>query len=78
MNAIFIALILGAAIAVILSFMRSREDADKGAGTYVVKVMIVACPVIYLGLTYLAANGGVQAGGGGSASLAMNTGYPDF
>lgn len=81
MNSILVAIILGIVIALLLSVMRSRDDADKGTAAYVIKVMIVACPVIYLGLTYLAANGGVQAGGaatGGSSTLAMNTGYPDF
>ncbi len=73
MNNLLVALILGFLSAIVLTVTRSREDADKKASSYIVKVMIVVCPIIFLGLTYITTNT-KQSGG----SLEMRTGNPDF
>lgn len=81
MNSLVAAVILGIIISGLMAVMRSRDDADKGTGAYIVKAMIITIPVIYLGLTYLSANGGMTGGGNigaSSSSLEMRTGIPDF
>ena len=79
MNSLVAAGIVGIVISLLLGVMRSRDDGEKGMGAYVVKVLIIVCPVLYLAFTYMSANGGMTGGGGGaSSSLEMRTGYPDF
>lgn len=84
MNSLVAALIIGVIIALLLGIMRSREDADKGMGAYMIKVLIIVCPVLYLAFTYISSNGGMTGGSGGSSGMGagcgldMRTGYPDF
>lgn len=77
MNVLLVSLLLGFCIGVVMVVTRSRDDADKAPGAYIVKCMIVVCPIIFLGLTYISIdNGGNTPSGGGS--LEMRTGIPDF
>lgn len=75
---------MGLVIAIVLGVTRSRDDADKGIGAYIVKTMIVVCPVIYLGLIVMNGNSssgkatGGHFGGSSAAVLDMRTGIPDF
>jgi len=76
MNSALAACVIGFIIAFLLAVMRSRDDADKGTGAYIVKVLIIVVPIVYLSLTYLGQND--MAGGSSSSGLDMRTGYPDF
>lgn len=78
MNNILSALLIGAIVSIVLSVTRSREDADKPPGSYIVKVMIVVCPIIFLSLTVLSKNDILSGGATGSSSIQMHTGVPDF
>ena len=82
MSPLLLALIMGLIIAIMLGITRSREDNEKGIGAYIVKVLIVVCPIIYLGLTFFNNPGKIIGGGYASASipstLEMRTGLPDF
>lgn len=85
MNNILSSLLIGAVVAIVLSVTRSREDADKPPGSYIVKVMIVVCPIIFLSLTVLSKNEFLSGGGGVGGAMSsigpgiqMHTGVPDF
>jgi len=75
------ALLIGGVVSIVLAITRSRDDADKPVGSYVVKTMIVVCPVIFLSLMVLNQNSGLSGGSGCAAACAplqMHTGVPDF
>jgi hypothetical protein len=78
-NTIVVSIVLGLIIATALAVTRTQEDPQKRTGAYVVKVMIIICPIIYLALVFINANTGKAGGGGVSGgSLEMRTGLPDF
>lgn len=75
---ILASVVLGLIISVILSITRSKDDNNKGVGAYIIKCMIVVCPVVYIGVAYLS-NTNVQSGGSSIPNtMEMNTGVPDF
>jgi hypothetical protein len=75
-NTIFIAIALGLLLSVALTVTRTPEDANKKFGAYMLKVMIVMCPIIYLVLMFINANNASPIKLGGS--MDMRTGMPDF
>ncbi len=77
MNNFVAALLIGGVVSVVLAITRSRDDIDKPVGSYVIKTMIVVCPIIFLSLMVLTQNS-MLSGGAASPSIQMNTGYPDF